>query len=313
MDSLTSELDKAMPPESEDLVKDVTLATFMTDVIEASRSGPVIVDFWAKWCGPCKQLGPLLEKLVRAQKGTIRLAKIDIDKDPEIAKQMRVQSIPAVFAFMNGQPVDGFMGALPESKLKAWIERLLKASQAAGINGDTVKIETALKQAGDFMAAGHIDAAQSIYAEVLEREPNNPDAYAGLLRCLMAAGETKQAHELFMKLPPEMRKNKVFDAMRSTVELAEQASKAAGSINDLQKTLEANPDDHQARFDLALAYYAADKREEAVDALLEIARRNRKWNDEAARKQLVKMFDSFGHADPLTISARKRLSSILFA
>ncbi len=313
MDLTISPIEDKEATDTSDPVKDVTLATFMADVIEASRAQPVIVDFWAKWCGPCKQLGPLLEKLVRAQNGSVRLAKIDIDRDPEIAKQMRVQSIPAVFAFMNGQPVDGFMGALPESRLKEWIERLLKAGKAAGLNGDAVKTEAAFKQAADFFAAGHADAAQSIYGEILERDPGNAAAYAGLLRCLMERGEAEEAQALFAQLPVDLAKDKAFDSLRSAFELAEQAKNANGSLSELMEKVKENPGDHKARFDLALAYYAADKREEAMDSLLEIVRRDRKWNDEAARKQLIKLFESFGYTDPLTVSARKRLSSILFS
>jgi putative thioredoxin len=283
MDSITPTSPPQPQPVSSDPVKVVTVANFMAEVMDASRQRPVIVDFWAPWCGPCKQLGPVLEKLVRAQKGAIHLAKIDIDREPEIVRQLRVQSIPAVFAFFKGQPVDGFMGALPEPQIKAWLERLLKATGSSPQDDATIETETALKQATELLEKDDAAGAQAIYAEILEKDPTNAAAKAGSQRCLQA------------------------------LELAEQAQMAAGSLAELQIKVQQNPGDHQARFDLALAYYGAGQREQAVEALLESVRRNRKWNDEAARKQLLKMFEAFGPVDPLTIQSRKRLSSILFA
>lgn len=295
-------------------VKDVSLSTFMADVIEASRTALVIVDFWAPWCGPCKQLGPTLEKVVASYKGVVQLAKIDIDKNPQIAQQMRVQSIPAVFAFFNGQPVDGFMGALPESQVKAWIDRLVKAvSKALPGGAGVANYDEALKQAAELLASGDHATAQAIYADILAEDPVNAAAYAGVLRCFLAKGETDKAREGLAKAPPEMAKDKAFDSVRSALELAEQAGQASGALEELKAKVAGNPADHQARFDLALAHYAAGEREAAVDELLEIVRRDRKWNDEAARKQLVKLFDSFGAMDPLTVASRKRLSSILFS
>lgn len=293
-------------------IKDVSLATFMAEVIDASNERPVIVDFWAPWCGPCKQLGPLLEKLVRGAKGAVRLAKIDIDKNPQIAQQMQVQSIPAVFAFFRGQPVDGFMGALPESQLKAWIDSIIKATgaKAGGAEGG---LETALKQAADFLASGDSATAQAIYADILDMEPANVPAYAGSLRCLLAQGHVAQARALLAQAPAAIAKDKAFDPIRAALELDEQAQKAAGSLAAFQERLRENPDDHQARFDLALAHYAAGAREAAVDELLDIVRRQRGWNEDAARKQLVKLFEAFGPTDPLTIAARKRLSALLFS
>ena len=293
-------------------IKDVSLATFMAEVIDASNEHPVIVDFWAPWCGPCKQLGPLLEKLVRGYKGAVRLAKIDIDKNPQIAQQMQVQSIPAVFAFFRGQPVDGFMGALPESQLKAWIDSIIKATGAKA--GETEGgLETALKQAAELLSGGDVATAQAIYADILDMEPMNIAAYAGSLRCLLAQGLAAQARALLMQAPAEIAKDKAFDPVRAALELDEQAQKAAGSLAAFQARLQENPNDHQARFDLALAHYAAGAREAAVDELLDIVKRQRSWNDDAARKQLVKLFEAFGATDPLTIAARKRLSSLLFS
>lgn len=287
-----------------------TIANFMAEVIDGSRQRPVIVDFWAPWCGPCKQLVPLLEKLVRAQKGAVTLAKINIDTNPEIAQQMRVQSVPAVFAFFQGQPVDGFMGALPESQLKAWLDKLLKATGAAAPGAG---LDTALKQAEEFLASGDAATAQSIYADILDMEPTHAVAYAGVLRCLMAQGNATQARALLAQAPEAMAKDKAFAPIRTALELADQAQAAAGSLDAMQAKLQKDPNDHQARFDLAMAHYAAGQNEEAVEALLDIVRRNRAWNEEAARKQLVKLFEAFGPTHPLTIASRKRLSSILFA
>jgi putative thioredoxin len=295
---------------ADDLVKDVGLATFMVDVIEASKTQIIVVDFWAPWCGPCKQLGPALEKIVRAHKGAVRLVKIDIDKNPEIAGQMGVQSIPAVFAFFQGRPIDGFMGALPEAQIKSWVDRLVKTTGVKPT--DKLGPDTALKQAADYLSANDVAMAQAIYTDLLELDPSNAAAYAGVLRCLIAQGDIAQAKAMLQKAPGEMVKDKAFDPVHAAIELADQAEQS-GSVVELRAKVEQNPADHQARFDLALAYYAAKQKEEAVDQLLELVRRDRQWNDAAARKQLVKFFEVFGPTDPLTIDARKRLSSILFS
>lgn len=291
-------------------VREAGLANFVTEVIEASQARPVVVDFWATWCGPCKQLGPVLERLVRSYKGAVRLVKIDIDRNPQIAQQMGVQSIPAVFAFFQGRPIDGFMGALPEAQIKSWLDRLVKT--AGGAAPAVEGLDSALKQAADLLAASDATTAQAIYADILGMEPTHPAATAGLLRCLLAQGNMEQAKTIFAQLPADMAKDKAFDAVRAAIELAEQAE-TSGGLGELQAKVEKNPADYQARFDLAMAHYAAGQREEAVEHLLEIVRRARGWNEDAARKQLVKFFEAFGGNDPLTISARKRLSSILFA
>jgi putative thioredoxin len=285
------------PAVKDDMIGDVDLTSFMKEVVEVSKRIPVIVDFWATWCGPCKQLTPVLEKLVRGAKGAVRLAKIDIDRNPEIAQQMGVQSVPAVFAFFQGRPVDGFMGALPEAQVKSWLDRLVAATGAAPVAED------------GFNAA----MAEAVYADILDAEPANADAFAGSLRCLMLSGKTGEAKAMLAAALPEMAKNKALDSVRAAIELAEQAAGTAGAAAELEAKLAQNPADHQARFDLALACYATGRKEEAVDHLLDIVRRDRKWNEEAARKQLVKFFEALGPADPLTVSARKRLSSILFA
>ncbi|MBP2292378.1 thioredoxin family protein [Azospirillum rugosum] len=295
-----------------DLIKDSSDRNFMADVIEASRSVPVIVDFWAPWCGPCKQLGPILEKTVLAAKGKVRLVKIDTDKDPMIASQLRVQSIPAVYAFFQGRPVDGFMGALPESQVKAFVEKLVKLAGAAGGDAGDV-LEEVLAQAKEALEAGDIQTASEIYSEILQADPENinPAAYAGLVRCLIATDDLVRAKQMLDQTPESIAKDKEIAAVRSALDVAEQAANA-GPIPDLMEKVAHNQDDHQARFDLALALFAAGKREAAVDELLELVRRDRTWNEEAARKQLVKFFEAFGPTDPLTIQTRRRLSSILF-
>ncbi|NUB27097.1 thioredoxin family protein [Azospirillum brasilense] len=302
----------AAPAAAGDLIKDSSDRAFMADVIEASQSVPVIVDFWAPWCGPCKQLGPILEKTVLAAKGKVRLVKIDTDKDPMIASQLRVQSIPAVYAFFQGRPVDGFMGALPESQVKAFVEKLLKlAGAAGGAEGDI--LEEAMAQAKEALEAGDTQTASEIYGEILQADPENLNAaaYAGLVRCLIVNDELARAKQMLDKVPEPIAKDKEIAAVRSALEVAEQAANA-GPIPELMEKVAHNQDDHEARFDLALALFAAGKREAAVDELLELVRRDRAWNDEAARKQLVKFFEAFGPTDPLTVQSRRRLSSILF-
>jgi putative thioredoxin len=302
------------PAVTDDMIKDVDLNGFMKDVIEVSKKHLVIVDFWAAGSGPCKQLTLILEKLVRGYKGAVRLAKLDIDRNPEIAQQMGIQSVPAVFAFFQGRPVDGFMGALPEAQVKSWIDRLIAATGAApAADEDAFNAASALKQAEEFLAEKNIAMAQAVYADVLDAEPANADAFAGILRCLLLENKVDDAKAMLAGAAPEMVKNKALDPARAAIELAEQAAETLGAAPELEAKILQNPADHQTRFDLSLAHYAAGRKEEAVDHLLEIVRRDRKWNDEAARKQLVKFFEALGPADPLTLAARKRLSSILFA
>ena len=294
-----------------DPIKDVGLDTFMVDVIEVSKKHLVVVDFWAPWCGPCKQLGPMIEKVVRSYNGAVLLAKIDIDQNPEIAQQMGVQSIPAVFAFYQGRPVDGFMGALPETQIKSWIERVMKTANIP-LPAIAENYDAALKYAADFLAAGDVAAAHEIYTDIITEDPLQPIAYAGLVRCLTTMGKLENARTMLQNVPEKMSKDKAIDSARAALELAEQAGQG-GSVSDLEAKISQNSADYQARFDLALAYYAAGQKQEAVDALLEIVRLNRGWNDDAARKQLVKFFEAFGIMDPVTVAARKRLSSLLFA
>ena len=293
-----------------DIIKDGTDASFMADVIEASRETPVIVDFWATWCGPCKQLGPALEKAVKDARGAVRLVKIDVDKNQELAAQMRIQSIPAVYAFLHGRPVDGFVGAVPESQIKSFVQRLVQ--MAGGAVGPS-PIEQALEQADAALAEGDSATASAVYAQVLQHEPQNPAALGGQARAHLAAGDMARAREVLSRATGETANHAAVVAARSALELAEQSAGTAGKLPELRARLERDPNDLEARFELANALYAAGEREAAIDELLEIVRRNRGWNDEAARKQLVKLFEAMGPTDPLTLSARRRLSSILFS
>ena len=290
-------------------VKDVGQKEFVAEVIDASKEVPVIVDFWAPWCGPCKTLGPMLEKAVAATKGKVRMVKVDIDKNQALAAQMRIQSIPAVYAFKGGRPIDGFVGALPESQIKQFVQRL---AAAGGPTEEDNVIEEALGQAKDLLDAGNHAAAGNLYAQILQHDPENPQAIAGHLRCLIKAGNAGEAREILKELPPEIAKNPEIVAVAATLEIAESGAKA-GATQPLRDKVAANPADHQARFDLAMALFAEGQKEPAVDELLELFRRDRKWNEGAARAQLVKFFEAFGPTDPLTIAGRKRLSSLMFS
>jgi putative thioredoxin len=287
------------------LIKDTTTQTFVKDVIEESKRQPVLVDFWAEWCGPCKQLGPVLEKVVRAAKGKVKLVKMDIDKHPQIPGQLGVQSIPAVFAFVNGQPVDGFLGALPESQLIAFLERITK-DRIGGEEKDQ------LKAADDALGAGDAAGAANLYAQVLAQDGANVAALGGLARSYVQTGALEQAKQTLAMVPEAGRNDPAVAAARAALDVAEQAQ-AVGPIAELEQKVAANPLDHQARFDLAIALAAQGRRKEAVDHLIEIVKRDRKWNDDAARKQLVQFFEAWGPTDEATVDGRKRLSSILFA
>ena len=290
--------------------KDVTTETFAADVLEASLETPIIVDFWAPWCGPCKQLGPLLEKVVKAANGAVRLVKIDIDKCPEIAQQLRVQSIPAVFAFFGGRPVDGFVGAVPESQIKTFVDRIVAA--AGGSIGPS-PIDQALEQATAALEAGDTATAGQLYAEILKVEPDHAGANAGLAHYYIASSQSEKARAHIDALPPEVAKHNEIAAVRATLNLAQEADETTGEVPELQARIAENANDHQARFDLAIALYAAKQIEAAIDELLTLVERDQKWNDEAARKQLLKIFEALGHSDPITVEARRRLSSLLFS
>jgi len=304
MQSLLSADGSAAPGAA--LIIDSTTATFMTDVVDASHDVPIIVDFWAPWCGPCKTLGPILEKLVREAKGAVRLVKIDVDKNQELAAQLQVSSIPAVYAFKDGRPVDRFVGALPESQIKAWVRKLM------GSGGVAAALAEALEQARAALDAGDLPLAGNIYSQILQHEPTNPSALAGMGRLFIAKGDRAKAKEILGQVPEEAATHADVVALRTLLELTE-GQGAIRPIGDLEAALAANPKDHAARFDLAMAKFSAGDREGSMDELLEVIRRDRAWNEEAARKQLLKMFEAFGATDPLVASARRRLSSILFS
>ena len=298
-------LQQAQSAPADAFVKDTTTQTFVKDVIEESKRQPVLVDFWAPWCGPCKQLGPVLEKTVRAAKGKVKLVKMNIDEHPAIPGQMGIQSIPAVIAFVNGQPADGFMGALPESQVVAFLERSTKDR----IGGEAKDL---LKAADTALADGDATRAADLYAQLLAEDSTNVQALAGLVRCYVATGALEQARQTLAMVPEAKSNDAAVAAARAALEVAEQ-TKNLGPISELEQKVAANPLDHQARFDLALALNGKGRRAEALDHLIAIVKRDRKWNDDGARKQLVQFFDAWGPTDEATIEGRKRLSSILFA
>jgi putative thioredoxin len=287
------------------VVKDTTTQAFVKDVIEESKRQPVLVDFWAPWCGPCKQLTPVLEKAVKAAKGKVKLVKMNIDDHPAIPGQMGIQSIPAVIAFVNGQPADGFMGALPESQVTAFLERLTKDR----IGGEAQDL---LKAADAALAEGDAAGAAEMYAQLLAEDNTNVPALGGLARAYVETGALDQARQTLAMVPEAKQNNAAVAAARAALELAEQA-KTLGPIDELEQKVAANPLDHQARFDLALALNGKGQRADALENLIAIVKRDRKWNDDGARKQLVQFFDAWGPTDEATIEGRKRLSSILFA
>jgi putative thioredoxin len=287
------------------VVKDTTTQAFVKDVIEESKRQPVLVDFWAPWCGPCKQLTPILEKAVKGAKGKVKLVKMNIDDHPAIPGQMGIQSIPAVIAFVNGQPADGFMGALPESQVVAFLERLTKDR----IGGEAQDL---LKAADGALAEGDAAGAAEMYAQLLAEDNTNVPALGGLARAYVETGAHEQARQTLAMVPEAKQNDAAVAAARAALELAEQA-KTLGPISELEQKVAANPLDHQARFDLALALNGKGQRADALEHLITIVKRDRKWNDDGARKQLVQFFDAWGPTDEATIDGRKRLSSILFA
>ncbi|MCB9948148.1 MAG: co-chaperone YbbN [Rhodospirillaceae bacterium] len=290
------------------VIKDTDTAGFRADVIDASMQTPVIVDFWAPWCGPCKQLGPALERAVQAARGKVKLVKINVDQNQALAAQMRIQSIPAVWAFFQGRPIDAFVGALPDSQIKTFVERLAKQ---AGDGDDA--LQDALDHAREALAAGDFNAAGNIYGQVLQVEPGLPEAIAGFARTLLALGRRAEAEEVLNTAPPEAAKAPEVVSVVRELELMAQAGDVAADTRSLRDRLAKDPDDHQARIDLATALFAGGNRQGAIDELLEAIRRDREWNEQAARKELLKYFEALGPKDPLTLSARRRLSSLLFS
>ncbi len=286
------------------VIKTATMQSFNADVITASMDRPVIVDFWAPWCGPCKTLGPLLEKLVRAAKGAVRMVKINIDENQALAAELRIQSVPTVYAFAGGQVVDGFVGAQPESKLKQFIEALTRGA------GDP--LADALAQGGAALDNGDFKTAAKVFSAVLAQEPGNVKAIAGLIRSHVGAGNPAAARRLIDGLDANVKGNADIAAATVAVELAEQ-SRDSGDLGKLRAAAAARPDDHQSRLDLAVALYGKGEAEAAIDELLLLVRADREWNDQAARKQLVKIFDALGFTNPITVAGRRRLSTLLFS
>ncbi len=300
--SLIGETTTASAPLPADLIKDGSDAGFMADVIEASKIQPVIVDFWATWCGPCKQLTPSLEKAVRAAKGKVKLVKIDVDKDPQFAGQLRVQSIPTVYAFVDGKPVDAFMGAVPDSQLKAFVDKLLAFAPAS-------EIDEILAYAKEALEAGDTGGAAQAYAEALQVEPENLVTIGGLARCYLAGGDVERAGEV-AAMAPANAKNADLESVRAALALA---AAAPADPSGAEAKIAANPDDHEARFDYAKSLAASGKFQEAADQLLHLIARDREWNEGAARAQLLTVFEAAGAMSDVAKQGRKRLSSILFA
>jgi putative thioredoxin len=296
------------PQAAGDLIKETTTQTFVKDVVEESKRQPVLIDFWAPWCGPCKQLTPVLEKAVRAAKGKVKLVKMNIDDHPAIPGQMGIQSIPAVVAFVNGQPADAFMGAVPESQVTAFIDKISAGMPGAG----EPNIAEILKEAETLLAEGDPANAAAVYAEVLALDASNLPALAGLAKCYVITGAIEQAKQTLALVPESKRADVAVKAVQASIDLAAQAE-GLGPVTELEQKVAANPLDHQARFDLATALNAQGNRAEATNQLLEIVKRDRKWNEDGARKQLINFFEAWGLADEATVEGRKRLSTILFS
>ena len=300
----------ALAPEA--AVVDGSQATFLQDVIEASRQVPVMVDFWAPWCGPCKTLTPLLERVVRSAGGRVKLVKIDIDQNQALVRQLAqlglpMQSVPTVAAFWQGQIADLFPGALPEGEVKRFVEALLKLA------GGSMPSADLLAEGRAALEAGQADEAAEIFAALLEQEPENAEAWGGMVRALLALGQTDQAHDALAQVPAKLAEHAAIAGARSALKLAEEGADARGKLGEFERRLAADPGDHAARYDLATALNAMDRRAEAAAALLDIVRAQRSWNDDAARLQLLKLFEAWGFADPDTIAARRKLSALLFS
>lgn len=295
-----------LPAASADIIKDATSASFAKDVLEASKTALILVDFWAPWCGPCKQLTPVLEKVVRSYGGKVRLVKIDTDQHPAIAGQLRIQSLPTVYAFKDGRPLDGFMGAQPESAIRQIIDRLI------GPADDTdADLEAVLASGDESLATGDLPGAADVYAAVLDADKGNVRALLGLSKVYIQSGDLQRAETTLDVIPPDKRKQTAYDSVKAMLDLAKKAG-TTDNIAELEARLAANPADHQARSDLAVALAARGDKEQAVEHLIEIVRRDRNWNEQAARQQLVQLFEAWGPKDPCTIEGRRKLASLLF-
>jgi putative thioredoxin len=303
----------AAPPPAV-LVKDSTDRAFKADVIDASLEAPVLVDFWAPWCGPCRTLSPTIEKVVKEKQGKIRLVKINIDENPAIAGQLGVQSIPAVFAFAGGRPVDAFIGAYPESEVRKFADKVIAAAPPAPSQAGSLEdeIKGAMLAAGEALTAGDLNTAAQVFGMVLQHQPEHAEALLGMARVYLKAGETAQAQAVFDTIPAAARKGADYTSLAAELKLLGEAEKLGGTA-DLQRQLDKSPDDHQARFDLAIALNAEGKRVEAAEQLVALMKRDRTWNDDGARRKLLDFFEAWGMKDPATLKGRRMLSALLFA
>jgi putative thioredoxin len=295
--------------QQENYIFDVGVADFENKVLRQSMNIPVIVDFWAPWCGPCKQLGPMLEKAVARAGGAVLMAKVNMDENPELAQALRIQSIPTVYAFYQGQPVDGFAGARQESKINEFITNLLNMADNA--QADALDITEALKEAAQALAGNDILTAKSLYSQILGEDKENAQAYAGLIRTYLAEGDKKKASSMISQAPENISKDPAFEEAKTAYELSD--IEVAGSSEKIADRLQKYPDDLETRFDLAMALYSEGKKADAAEELLEIIRRDKDWEEEKARKQLLKFFEAWGHTDPATVKARRKLSGVLFS